>query len=108
MQPSPDRVDQARRDSARWIVLQTTSLGGHIGVTEDMILPVLRSSWLGATREFMRTQIDYLESRKLLTTERPALKPWRVKLTRHGHDLVDYTTDCEPGIDRPPKYWGDG
>ena len=101
-----EQIDQARKESARWIILQTTGVGGHIGVTEDMVLPVLRSSWLGVSREFMRTQIDYLESRGLVATTRPPLKAWRVKLTRHGHDVVDYVKDCEPGIDRPPKYWG--
>ena len=100
-----DRVAQARIESARWIILQTTGIGGHIGVTDDMILPVLCASWLAASREFLHNEIDYLESRALVTTERPALKPWRVKLTRHGRDLVDYVTDCEPGIERPPKYW---
>ena len=103
-----DQIEQARKEAGRWIILQTTGLGTHIGVTEEMIMPVLRSSWLGASREFLRTQIDYLESRKLVETERPAFKPWRVKLTRHGHDIVDYVKDCEPGIDRPVKYWGGG
>ena len=104
----PDVLAQQRRESARWIVLQATHLGGHIGITEDMVLPVLRSSWLGTSRDMMRNAIDYLERRRLVTTERPALKPWRIQLTRHGQDVVEYTTDCEPGIARPPKYWGEG
>ena len=103
-----DQVEQARKESARWTILQTTGIGGHIGVTEAMLLPVLRGQWLGVSQGFMRTQIDYLQSRGLVTTERPALKPWRIQLTRAGHDLVDYVTDCEPGIARPVKYWGDG
>ena len=102
---TPDRLSQARTESARWIILQTTGIGGHIGVTDDMILPVLRASWLDASREFLHNEIDYLESRKLVTTERPPLKPWRVKLTRHGRDVVEYTVACEPGIARPEKYW---
>ena len=101
-----DQIEQARKEGARWIILQTTGLGADLGVTEDMILPVLQSSWVGLARGFMRGQIDYLESRGLISTERPALKPWRVRLSRHGHDLVDYTVDCEPGIARPEKYWG--
>ena len=102
-----ERLEQAKKGSARWSILQTTSLGGHRGVTEEMLLPALRASWLGVSREFMRNQIDYLETRGLVATERPELKPWAVKLTRDGHDVVDYVKDCEPGIDRPPKYWGD-
>ena len=103
---NPDQASQVRTESARWLILQATGLGGHIGVTEDMILPALRAAWLGASREFLRNQLEYLEQRKLVTTERPPLRSWRVRLTRHGHDIVDYTSEVEPGIDRPVKYWG--
>ena len=103
---TPDVTSQQRREAARWIILQTTSLGGHIGVTEEMVLPVLRASWLGTSRELMRNEIDYLERRGLITTDRSPLKPWRIHLTRAGQDVVEYTVECEAGIDRPPKYWG--
>lgn len=101
-----DALSQQRKESMRWTILQTTHVGGHIGITEDMVLPVLRSSWLGASREAARNEIDYLERRGLVTTERPDLKPWRIRLTRPGQDVVEYTVECEAGIDRPPKYWG--
>ena len=103
---NPEAMLQQRRESARWIILQTTHVGGHLGVTEEMVLPVLRSAWVGAERQFMRNEIDYLERRHLITTERPDLKPWRIRLTRAGQDVVEYTATCEAGIDRPPKYWG--
>ena len=102
-----DRHDSERRESLRWIILRTTLVGGHLGVTEDMVLPVARSSWLGTAREDLRNEIDYLERRRLITTERPPLKPWRIRLTRHGTDVVEYTVDCDPGISRPEKYWAD-
>lgn len=103
---TPDAQALLRKEAARWTILQTIHLGGHIGVTESMVLPVLRAEWLSASREFLRNEIDYLERRGLVTTERPALKPWRIQLTRAGQDVVEYTADCEPGIARPAKYWG--
>lgn len=102
-----DQATQIRKEATRWTILQTTHVGGHIGVTEDMVLPVLRMSWLGAGRTFLRNEIDYLERRGLVITVRPALKPWRIQLTRDGQDVVEYTAECEAGIARPPKYWGE-
>lgn len=99
-------LEQTKVEGARWIILLTAKVGGHVGATEDMILPVLRSKWLEVSAKFLRDEIDYLESRKLIETERPPVRAWRVKLTRHGRDVVDYVVDCEPGIDRPVKYWG--
>ncbi|MDE0053487.1 MAG: hypothetical protein OXT64_04430 [Gammaproteobacteria bacterium] len=49
-----------------------------------------------------------LESRKLIELTRNPMKDWRAKLTRHGWDVTSYVVDCEPGIARPQKYWGDG
>lgn len=103
---TPDAQVQLRREAARWTILQTTHLGGHPGVTEAMVLPVLRAEWLNASREFLRNEIDYLERRGLVATERPELRPWRIHLTRAGQDVVEYTVECEAGIARPEKYWG--
>ena len=97
-----------RREAARWIVLQTIYVGGRYGASDDMILPPLRSSWLGVERDWLRDQMDYLERRELIVIDRHDIKPWWGRLTRAGTDVVEYTVPCEPGIARPPKYWGDG
>lgn len=96
------------KESGRWIALSAIDAGGHMGATEDMILAALMPSWLGATRDWLRDQLAYLESRRLIELGRHEIKPWRATLTRHGKDIVDYTVDCEAGIARPRKYWGDG
>ena len=98
----------AKKENGRWIILIAVNAGGHLGATEDMILAALRPSWLEVHRAWVRDELVYLESRKLVGIEKHAIKPWRVSLTRHGRDIVDYTVDCEPGIERPVKYWGDG
>ena len=100
-----ERGAQIELESVRWLILQAVKLGGHVGATDEMILPAVRSSWIGVSMDQIRNEIEYLEQRKLVTTERPPIRPWRVRLTRHGHDLVDYVSDVAPGIDRPPKYW---
>ena len=104
---TPDRLELAKLESGRWEVLRVLHVGGRIGATEEMILATLRAMWIGINREWVRDQLDYLESRKLVDVERHQIKSWRAKLTRYGVDLATYVIDCEPGIDRPDKYWGD-
>ena len=102
---TPEQQQLATKESGRWTILQCVHVGGHLGATEEMVFDALRMSWPDLTRDWMRTQIAYLESRDLLEVERHELKPWRATLTRHGHDIVDYVVDVLPGINRPRKYW---
>ena len=97
----------AKKENGRWVILIAVGAGGHLGATEDMILAALRPSWLDVHRGWVRDELTYLETRRLVEIERHPIKPWRVTLTRHGYDIVDYTVDCEPGIERSSKYWGD-
>ena len=102
---TPDEL--TRLEAGRWHIIHTCHIGGHIGVTETMLYHTLVGMWASTTRHWIRDQISYLESRDLVQVERHALRDWRVTLTRHGWDLATYVIDCEPGIDRPHKYWGD-
>ena len=86
----------------RWAILRTVMVGGYLGATDAMAVNVARAEYLGVTTQDVRNELDYLESRKLVTLERSEIEPWRVKLTRYGRDVVDYQVDVEPGIDRPP------
>ena len=52
-----------------------------------------------ALRE-LRRELDYLMECGLLTVAED-YEVWRLKLTRHGIDLVEYTTPCPPGVGRP-------
>ncbi len=87
----------------RWTILRTLMVGGHLGATDRMCLDVARAEFLGVTRQALRDEIAYLESRGLVAVERSEVEAWRVTLTRAGRDVVDYTVDCEPGIARPPR-----
>jgi len=97
----------AKKENGRWIILTAVHAGGHLGATDDMILAALLPSWLDVHRNWVRDELAYLESRKLVDVERHPIKPWRVTLSRHGRDIVDYTVDCEAGIARPARYWGE-
>ena len=97
------QIEQVRRESARWVILLAIQAGQEIGTTDEMTLSVVRGAWPDIKRKFVRTQLDYLEGKGLVTVERPPVRPWSAKLTARGHDVVDYTVDCEAGIDRPPK-----
>ena len=104
---SIDHDELTRLESGRWEILRVLHVGGHLGATESMILATLQAMWPQTTRSWVRDQLGYLEGRKLTEVERPPLKPWRATLTRHGWDVATYVVDCEPGIGRPEKYWGD-
>ena len=98
--------EQQETELTRWLILRTAQNGGHQGATETIIAAVLGGE-VPVSQKTLRDEIDYLEKRKLIESERFELKPWRITLTRHGRDLVDYQVECEPGIARPklPPAW---
>ena len=102
MAPHP-LIDEKLLPSARWAILRTLRVGGHLGATETMIREVLVTDYLGITARWIRDQLAYLESRKLIAIERSEIEAWRATLTRHGSDIVDYQVDVCPGIRRPPR-----
>ncbi len=102
MRDRPPTIDEAMLPGARWDILRTIHVGGHLGATERMIRDVLVAGYIGVTERWIRDQMAYLESRKLIAVVRSEIDPWRATLTRHGYDVADYQVDCEPGIRRPP------
>lgn len=100
-------LEKANRERTRWIILQTTHISGASGTGEGTIATVLENVRLYQGKERLRRELDYLAGRELITIEGRTLSPdWGIKLTRHGYDVVEYTVEVEPGIARPPKYWG--
>lgn len=97
-----DSLSQAHIESLRWTILRTLMVGGHMGATETMCMDVARAEYIGVTPKRIRTEMDYLEKRKLIDIERSEIRPWRATLSRYGRDVVDYEVDVEPGITRPP------
>ena len=96
-------IDEAMLPGARWDILRTLRVGGHLGATERMLRDVLVAAYLGITERWIRDQLAYLEDRRLLDLTRSEIEPWRATLTRHGYDVADYQVDCEAGIRRPPR-----
>lgn len=95
-----------RRESLRWYLLLTLHNGGYLGCSEPLMHSTVSEIVVGVTAGEIRRELDYLEHRGLLEIrgrDRPA---WIATLTRNGTDIVEYTVPCDPGIARPPKYWG--
>lgn len=51
--------------------------------------------------------MNYLMERELIHLTHRDRPQWFAALTRTGIDVAEYTVPCEPGIDRPAKYWAD-
>ncbi|MDE0028541.1 MAG: hypothetical protein OXU42_03940 [Deltaproteobacteria bacterium] len=102
-----ERMNHARLERGRWEIIRILHVGGRLGATETMMVTTLLAMWPQTTRDWIRDQLTYLEDRKLVKVERHAIKDWRATLSHHGVDLATYVSDCQPGIDRPAKYWGD-
>ena len=99
-------ISEQHLPGIRWALLRTVRVGGHAGATETMCRDVVIAEYLGATQDFVRDQLHYLETRKLIQIERSEVDPWRVTLTRYGYDIADYQVECERGIRRPPRIDG--
>lgn len=98
-------IAKVRRESIRWTIVLTLNNARPIGAFEEVILSIIQSVNPDATALEVRREIDYLESRRLVTVEGKSSGRWFAELTRHGVDIAEYTVDCDPGIARPVKYW---
>lgn len=99
-------MERARRESLRWVVLQSLNYARPSDAPEHILLRIAQESEYGdCTQLELRRALDYLAERDLVVVEKGHLGPWRAKLTRYGIDVVEYTIECEPGIARPRKYW---
>jgi hypothetical protein len=96
-----------RRETLRWIILLTLNYARPSFATDSAILSVVRAEFGDCTLLELRREADYLRDRGLMAIKVPPDNgPWRCELTREGVDVAEYTVDCQPGIARPEKYWG--
>lgn len=96
-------MEKARREELRWVILRTLYSAQEIGTSESIICRTVEGAIPDVTESEIRRGLDYLEERKLITTERN--RPvWFAKINRYGIDIVEYTVDCLPGIARPKKW----
>ena len=96
-------IEKQHLPSARWEILRTLGIAGHLGATDAMLLSVVSALFLSANRSSVRDQMHYLEDRKLIKVERHPIDPWRAIISRHGSDIYDYQVECLVGIRRPPN-----
>ena len=99
-------IEKSQREYLRWMIMVVLNAGRPVGAAESMILSSILAIPMVVTQREIRRELDYLENRKLVELEGRGTRPqWHARLTHHGVDLVEYTTDCLPGIARPNKWW---
>ncbi len=100
-------IDQAkiRREHMRWLIMLTLYNGRPGDLPEAVVLATAQAVYADATPLEIRRELDYLDDRKLVELKKLPSGPWLGNLTRYGTDIVEYTSDCQPGIARPAKYW---
>jgi 1,4-alpha-glucan branching enzyme len=96
---SPAQIKAITRRMMRWRVLKTIYMGQDIGVNETIIHFALNKSDIEVTEQGVRVQLDYLAGLGLIHLTQG--RHWNAKITPQGIDVVEYTTDCPPGILRP-------
>ena len=96
---------KVRREGLRWLILLAIYNSRPVELAESVVLVTAQAMFPDATPLEIRRELDYLSDRKLVDIRKDASGPWWGNLTRYGTDIVEYTSDCQPGIARPVKYW---
>lgn len=98
--------EKTRREHMRWYVLLTLHNASPMGAYEEVVHATVQGMYPDATALEVRRALDYLSERQLVKLVKEPGGRWFADLTRDGTDVVEYTVQCDPGIARPPKYWG--
>jgi len=98
---TPTQIARARRGAIRWHLISAANVSRPVGIYTEALLSIIQSVYTDATHKEIRTELDYLEERKLVKIQRDPTDRWFVDLTRDGVDVAEYTVECDPGIDRP-------
>ena len=99
---------RARREFTRWIVLLAANINRPTHSTLRFLLQIVQAEYPDATEMELRRELDYLESRELLTIHTDPVGGVRIELSRDGIDVAEYTVEVEAGIARPPYTSGKG
>lgn len=102
----PFDPEKSRRETLRWLILLTLNAARPLGAGETLLIDTVRQAIPDGTPRELRNELDYLAERALVHLTGRDSPQWRAKLTRDGIDVAEYTAPCEPGIARPPRYWG--
>lgn len=98
-------MEKLHREQVRWRILNVLNAGRPFPTNEALVLQVMHDSSLMITPHELRRELDYLEDRKLVIIQNRHSPMWSAELTHYGVDIVEYTTDCFPGIARPKKWF---
>lgn len=98
---TPTQIAKARRGALRWFLLSAVNTSRPIGIYTEPLLIIIQSVYPDATQKEIRVELDYLEERGLAKIKKDPHDRWFVDLTRDGVDVVEYTVECDAGIDRP-------
>ena len=104
MTPQPFEI--AERETARWLLLVALDAANSLGATETMLMGALREALPFLAPATLRHEVRYLAGRNYVTLTVADGRPWRASITAAGTDLVEYRTDCPPGIARPAQGYG--
>ena len=96
---------KARRESMRWYLLLTLHNARPLGAYTELVLATIQGIYPDASQKEVLNELEYLHVRELIKHERKPDGRYHSELTRWGVDIVEYTVSCEPGIQRPEKYW---
>ncbi len=96
-------LKKSMTEVVRWYLLVALDAGRPLPVNEDILVRALNDASLPVTHSDLRRELDYLRDRKLIEVTGEDSDRWEASLTALGVDVVEYTTDCRPGIARPPK-----
>ena len=92
--------ERTRREQIRWVSLQHLDEARPQQVTDAALLPLIQAVYPTATGRELQRELDYLMACGLVTIG-DEYGIWRLKLTKEGIDIVQYTTPCPQGIGRP-------
>ncbi|MBL8471362.1 MAG: hypothetical protein JNM98_06140 [Rhodocyclaceae bacterium] len=92
-------AEQTLRECARWKILALLARLLPDGAPEGVIAADLVDAGMAISDTQLRAQLAYLRDRDLIIgRQHRGGDSWA--LTWYGIDLVEYTTDCQPGIAR--------
>ncbi|MEE1950988.1 hypothetical protein V0R48_18565 [Pseudomonas alcaligenes] len=92
-----------RRESMRWYILLTLNNARPVDPHEALVLTTIQGIYTDASQLEVRSELDYLADRSLVTIDKRPDGQWVCGLTHYGVDIVEYTIPCKPGIARPSR-----
>lgn len=95
---APDRVAKTRREQLRLRILAVLDTSRPVSMPESFLADVLTGAGYAVTPTDLRRELDYLQDRGLVQTDRSA--DWLCEVTHYGTDLVEGTSETYPGIAR--------